>query len=478
VTQSSVWSPRQRLLTLGLLGLMTAVAFEGLAIPTIMPATVAELGGVELYGWAFSAFFLTNIVGVTLAGGDADSHGPGRSLVAGVVLFAAGLTISGLAPSMTLVIVGRAVQGLGAGAIGASVFAVIARAYLPTAMPRMVALLSSAWIIPGLVGPALAALIAEHFDWRWVFLALVPPVLLMGLLVIAPIARLGIPPARGGTRSGRRGPAAVALAAGSSVLLAGLSAGQALLAGMLVLAGGWVAIASLARLLPSGALRAAPGRPAVFALIFLVAFGFFGTETFVPLAVANVRGYTTTVGGLALSAAAVTWALGSWLPARLPGVSRGRIIGTGSAAIVVGIGVTALVVLPGLPVATAAFGWAIAGLGMGLAYSTLMLLVLQTAPPGEEGVSSAGAQLMFTLGTALGAGVAGAIVAFAEGTDVPLAAAIAGADGLMVLAVGLALLFAAVGRLPTGREGADRRSEESDGGVASPAGSVAPVKEP
>jgi MFS family permease len=152
--------------------------------------------------------------------------------------------------------------------------------------------------------------------------------------------------------------------------------------------------------------------------------------------------------------------------------------GTGSAAIVVGIGITALVVLPGLPVATAAFGWAIAGLGMGLAYSTLMLLVLQTAPPGEEGVSSAGAQLMFTLGTALGAGVAGAIVAFAEGTDVPLAAAIAGADGLMVLAVGLALLFAAVGRLPTGREGADRRSEESDGGVASPAGSVAPVKEP
>jgi predicted MFS family arabinose efflux permease len=270
----------------------------------------------------------------------------------------------------------------------------------------------------------------------------------------------------------------VALAAGSSALLAGLSAGQPLLAAVLVLAGAGVAVMSLGRLLPAGALRAAAGRPAIFALIFLVAFGFFGTETFVPLAVTNVRGFTTTVGGLALSAAAVTWALGSWLPARLVSVPRARIIAAGSAAIMVGIAVTALVVLPWLPIATAAFGWAIAGLGMGLAYSTLMLLVLQTAPPGEEGVSSAGAQLMFTLGTALGAGVAGAIVAFAEGTHLSLAGAIGGADGLMVAVVGVALVLAALGRLPTGREGADRRSEETDGGVASPAGSVAPFKEP
>lgn len=478
MTQSSIWSPRQRVLTLGLLGLMTAVAFEGLAIPTIMPATVAELGGLELYGWAFSAFFLTNIVGVTVAGGDADRHGPGRSFVGGVLLFATGLVISGFAPSMPVVIAGRAVQGLGAGAIGSIVYAVIARAYLPAAMPRMVALLSSAWVVPGLVGPALAGLVAEHLHWRWVFLGLVPAVVLMGLLVVAPIARIG--PAEAGRRGdGRgRGYAALALAAGSTLLLAGLSIGQPLLAAVLLIGGGGLAIAALRRLLPAGALRATAGRPAVFAFIFLVAFGFFGTETFVPLAVTDVRGSTTTVGGLALSAAAVTWALGSWLPARLVSVSRARIIGTGSAAIVLGIGVAALVVLPWLPIATAAVGWAIAGLGMGLAYSTLMLLVLQTAPPGEEGVSSAGSQLMFTLGTALGAGVAGAIVAFSEATAVPLGAAIGGADGLMALVVGVALVLALAGRLPTGREAIHRPSQGTEGGVASPAGSVAPFKEP
>ncbi|HET8586752.1 MAG TPA: MFS transporter, partial [Candidatus Limnocylindria bacterium] len=469
MTQSSVLSPAQRLLTVGLLGLMTAVAFEGLAIPTIMPATVDELGGIELYGWAFSAFFLTNIVGVTLAGADADRRGPGRSFVSGVGLFAAGLLISGLAPSMPIVIAGRAVQGLGAGAIGAIVFAVIARAYLPAAMPRMVALLSSAWVVPGLVGPALAGLIAEHLDWRWVFLALIPAVLLMGTAVVRPIARLGPPAFPPRAASGRRGIAALALAAGSALLLAGLSVAQIAIALTLVLAGGWLAVTAVRRLLPAGALRAAAGRPAVFALIFLVAFGFFGTETFVPLAVTSVRGSTTTIGGLALSAAAVTWAIGSWLPARLVDVSRGRIVGLGSAAIAAGIAVTALVVLPAPPIAIAAVGWAIAGLGMGFAYSTLMLLVLQTAPPGEEGASSAGAQLMFTLGTALGAGTAGAIVAVADVSDLPLAAAIAAADVLMLLVVGVGLLIALAGRLPTGREAAARSTPEAGSGVASPA---------
>ena len=471
----SLWSPpSQRLLTLGLLGLITAVAFEGMAIPTILPATVGELGGLELYGWAFSAFWLTNIVGVTLAGGDADLHGPARSFAAGIVLFAIGLVISGLAPSMPLVIAGRAVQGLGSGAIGAIVYAVIARAYAPAVMPRIVALLSSAWVVPGLFGPALAGLVAEHLDWRWVFLGLVPVALLIGAAVLTPVARLG-PAVTGRPANPRRNAfEALRLAGGSTLLLAALGLAQPLLAGLLLLAGAWLAVAALRHLLPAGTLLARRGRPAVFAVIFLIAFSFFGTEAFVPLAVTNVRGETTTVGGLALSAAAVTWALGSWLPARLLSVARSRIAAAGVGVIGLGIVVTAGVLLPGLPVAVAALGWAVAGLGMGLGYSTLTLLVLQTAPPGQEGASSAGLQLMFTLGTALGAGVAGALVGLSEVADLPLAEAIAAADGLMVVVIGLGLLL--VHRLPSGRE-ASSRAIPTEAGLASPAGSVAPYKE-
>ena len=62
------FAAERRLLTIGLIGLVTAAAFEGMAVPTVLPAMVSDLGGLDLYGWAFSAFWLTNIIGITLAG--------------------------------------------------------------------------------------------------------------------------------------------------------------------------------------------------------------------------------------------------------------------------------------------------------------------------------------------------------------------------------------------------------------------------
>lgn len=478
MSTTTIWAPERRVLTLGLLGLVTAVAFEGMAVPTVLPATVHELGGLGLYGWAFSAFFLTNIVGVTLAGSDADRHGPRRSFLAGLILFAVGLAISGLAPTMPIVIAGRTVQGFGAGAIGSIVYAVIARAYPSTVMARMIAMLSSAWVVPGLVGPALAGLVADQLDWRWVFLGLIPPVAVLGGFVLGPVGRIG--PAGEGRREPtaerrRRAVAALLLAAGSTLLLAGLSLRNPIAAAVpLVLGGGWLAAVTLLRLVPPGTLRAAKGRPAVFALIFLVAFGFFGTEAFVPLAVTDVRGSSTTIGGLALSAAAVTWALGAWLPARLTAVTRRGITAAGVLGILLGIGVVAMVLLPSMPVATAAVGWAIAGLGMGLAYSTLTWLVLQTAPAGSEGVSSAALQLMFTLGTAIGAGVAGALVATAEGASLGLGPAIAWADLVMLLVMLVAL--ATTRRLPAGAAPGGALPVEA--AAASPAGSMTGYEEP
>ncbi|MBA2634807.1 MAG: MFS transporter [Chloroflexi bacterium] len=96
-----------------------------MAVPTVLPALVADLGGLDRYGWAFSAFWLTNIVGITLAGSDADRRGPGRAFAIGVVLFAAGMVVSGIANDMLTVIAGRAIQGFGSGAIGSVVYAAI-----------------------------------------------------------------------------------------------------------------------------------------------------------------------------------------------------------------------------------------------------------------------------------------------------------------------------------------------------------------
>lgn len=473
-SQYGVWASERRLLTVGLIGLITAAAFEGMAVPTVLPAMVGELGGLELYGWTFSAFWLTNIVGITIAGSDADRHGPKRAFLIGLSLFAAGLVTAGLANGMFIVILGRAVQGLGSGAIASIVYVVIARAYGWRAVPRMIAFVSSAWVVPGLVGPPLAGLVADNLSWRWVFLGLVPPVVIMGAAVLMPIARLGRSVDSGaGAGRGRRALDAVGLALGSTMLLGALSGGNLLISLPLLLGGGVLTILALRRLVPPGTLRARAGLPAVVGLIFLFAFAFFGTDAFVPLAVTTVRGESTTVGGLALSAAAVSWAAGAWLPARLArrGLRRELVAG-GAALIAIGIAVSALVLLPQMPIVLAATGWAVAGLGMGLGYSTLAALVLQTAEPGQEGASSAAMQLMFTLGTAFGAGTGGALVALTEVTPLSLSAGIALADGLMIVAVLLALSLS--GRIPARAGGSGERHGEL---LASPAGALGGSRE-
>ena len=182
---------QRRALTIGLVLVITLVAFEALAVATALPETVAELGGVSLYGWAFSAFMLANLIGITVAGHQADTRGPATPLAAGLILFAAGLVICGAAPSMVLVVAGRAVQGLGAGAVPAVAYVAIGRGYPEAVRPRMFAVLSSVWVLPGIVGPGVAGFVAEHLSWRLVFLGLLPLVPLGGALLIPALRRLG-----------------------------------------------------------------------------------------------------------------------------------------------------------------------------------------------------------------------------------------------------------------------------------------------
>ena len=314
----------------------------------------------------------------------------------------------------------------------------------------------------------MAGWVADTLGWRWVFLGIVGPVLLMGIAVYPQLARLGAASrlGRAGRSDVRRGFDALRLAIGSTLLLAALSVGSIRIPGLdlelprvvvgllLAAAGMGLAVTSLRHLLPAGTLRLRRGRPSVFASVFAIAFAFFGTEAFVPLTVVEVRGESVTIGGLALSAAAVTWTTGSWLQARAAGLGVRRTLATTGAVLIgIGIVVTALVLLPDVPLVTVGLGWAIAGLGMGLAYSMLALLVLETATPGEEGFSSSGLQLMFTLGTAFGAGAGGSIVALAESGMLSLPSAIGIVDVLMLVLAALAVVVTLrVPRRPPSRD--------------------------
>jgi MFS family permease len=453
--------PERRLLTGGLVLIVTAVAFEGLAAPTILPATLEQLGGVALYGWAFSGFWLSNLVGITLAGAEADRRGIFRPFAMGAAAFSIGLVVAGLAPDMTWVVAGRIVQGLGAGAISSVTYVAIARGYPAAVQPRMIATISSAWVVPGLVGPALAGWVAEVGSWRWVFLGLAP-LLPLTALALAPALRHlpALPPSAGGRPAAGLAVVgdALLLAVGAGVALAGLSWGEPLPALALGAIGVAVAIAPARRLLPPGTLTARSERGATIAVIALVCVAFFGVEAFIPLAVASIRNAGTVAGGLALTAAALTWAAGSWLQARLA-TRRSRRAVTVAGLALIGAAMVPQALVPlsaAVPTWTAAAAWAVAGLGMGLSYSTLTLAVIESAPTGSEGGAIASAQLANTLGIAVGTGLAGAVVAMAAGGSLGLAPGVVMAD-LVMLAV-LLLALAAARRMPrrAGVQAADR----------------------
>lgn len=447
----SIWQPPLRRLTIGLVLVVVATAFEALAVATILPTTTAELGGLTWYGWTFSAFMLANLVGITVGGNETDRSGPARPFIAGTILFAGGLVVSGFAPSMPVIVAGRTSQGFGGGLLSAVAYASIARAYAVDLQPRMLATLSSAWVVPGLVGPGLASVVAEHAGWRWVFLGLAPLPALAACLVVPALRTFAgetVP-----TDGAARTRMAVQLALGSALALAGLgghgtwpaggSVVGAFAAGSLaLLVGGGAAVAALHRLLPPGTLHARPGLPAAVATMGLLNFAFFGTEAFVPLALVDVRGTSILVNGTALTAAALTWTAGAWLQVRLAETaSRVRVIVAGLAVLGCGLAGVLAVLAPSVPPGSAIAAWAIAGLGMGLAFTTCSAAILESAPAGQEGAASAALQLAQVLGAALATGIGGAIVA-APFAGVPPRAGIAAVDVLMLLVLVAAMATA------------------------------------
>lgn len=436
---ASLWAPEWRHLTIGLVLTVTLVASEALAVATVLPLVARDLQGLSLYGWVTSAFFLGTLVGIVVGGEQVDRRGPAAPFAAALVVFSAGLLAAGLAPAMWVVVVGRALQGVGAGAIPAVSYATIGRTIPHALRPRVFALLSTAWVVPGLAGPGLAAVVATAAGWRAVFLGLVPIVAITAIVPFRALRSLGAPP--GSAVAASRLVPALRVAIGAGLALAAL-AERSLLAVPLAACAAAVAARPLAGLLPRGTLIAGPGLPAAVLARGLLTFAFFGADTFVPLALVSVRHRSTALAGIALTAATLAWTAASWIQQRLVRRTSPRLlVGGGFCIVAAGIAGAAAALSPSTPAELAAVAWAVAGFGIGLAYSTLSLAVLREAPAGQEGTATSALQLSDNLGVALGAGLGGTAVALgaaagqkAEGIAVAYAIAAAAA----VVGIGVA----------------------------------------
>jgi MFS family permease len=419
-TLAGLWSPRHRRLTTGLVLSVTLVAFETLAISTVMPIVVRDLGGIELYGWVFSAFFLSSLVGIVVLGGLVDRMGPAIPFAIGMTFFAAGLALGGLAPSMEVLVAARLLQGFGGGAIAPTSYAAIGRTLPEPLRPGMFAVLATAWVVPGLIGPAIAGAAGEALGWRVVFLGLLPLIIVAAGLAMPALLAIG-PPAPDelgrrptGGEAMRRLPFAIAVAVGAGLLLAGLSADALPLLIALSALGLVIGIPALRRLEPPGTLTARRGMPAAILVRGLMTFAFFAVYAYIPFALVEIRGMSTAEAGLALTSATVAWTGGAWVTARLVDrFGEAWLIRVGLALLVLGLLASLLVLTPAVPPIVGVLTFGLAGFGIGIAYSPISLIVLGLSPPAQLGAATSGLQLADVLGEAIATGVTGAILAAA-----------------------------------------------------------------
>jgi MFS family permease len=439
---SSILSGPYRVATAGIVLVVTLLAFEAMAVGTVMPVTARELHGLSLYAWSFSAFLIASLPANVVAGGWADRVGPGKPLMTSLATFVGGLVIAGTAPQMWVFVAGRAVQGLGAGVAGVAIYVVVARVYPEALRPRVFAALSAAWVVPSLVGPAVAGFVAEHLHWRAVFLGLIPLVVPAMMMLIPSIRDSGGDAARTPRRGRVR--AALALAGGAAALLFAVE--HVRWPVLLVAAAGVAGLAfGLPRLLPAGSLTLRRGLPTVISTRGLLAGAFFGTEAFIPLALTSLHGFTPTRAGVTLTIGAIGWSIGSWYQGRARRPHQ-ALVAIGSVLIALGVvGIAAGVPMNGWLAVPA---WVVAGGGMGLAYSSLSVLTLNLSTPADQGVNSAALQISDTLGGALVIGAAGTLVTGFGTARLGLGLAVAGA---LTTVIAVFAVFAAL-RVSEGRQ--------------------------
>ncbi|MCA9860188.1 MAG: MFS transporter, partial [Thermomicrobiales bacterium] len=387
---------RFRPITFGMVSLTILIAYQSLAVTTAMPTVADALNGLSLYAMAFAAPMATGVIGMVTAGLWCDRWGPAGPLGAGVALFIIGMLLVGFAPRMEIVVLGRAIHGLGAGLLLVSLYVVIGRAYPESLRPGVFVAMSAAWVVPSIVGPTIAGLTVQHFDWRWVFLSM-PILALPAAFLVRPALRMLDEHAPDPDWNQRAALVkigwSVLAALGAAALhyggerrdILGFALIGAALAGLVL---------SSPKLLPQGTFRASRGLPTVFILRGLVGAAFIGSEIYLPLLLSRERDFSPAMAGSILTIGGVTWFAGSWFRGRFDTrIEPATFIKAGSLSLLIGIVSVTLLVWERVPVLVGVLGWGFSGLGMGLIYSSLSLLTLQLSPQAEQGKNSSALQV-------------------------------------------------------------------------------------
>lgn len=393
------------------------VALDSTIVSTAMPSIVGNLGGFSLYAWVPSVYLLVTAVTTPIYGKLSDLFGRKRILFAGIGLFLLGSILSGAAPTMLTLILFRAIQGLGAGAVQPTTMTIIGDIFTLEQRAKYQGLFGSVWGISSVIGPLVGGLLVDNAGWRWVFYINVP----IGLLAVGMLATyFHERPVHREHRIDIAGVSYLTFML-TSLLLFLIEGGQSwawisVQSGVLIL----ISVISLILFVRQESRAPEPAIPldlftqriiAVSAVgAFFAGVVMIGISYEVPLFVQGVQGLDAVRAGFSLAPMSIGWPLASAFSARMAIRFGYRITATsGMLAVLVGV-VLLLTVTAATPYwVIAAFSF-VSGLGMGMS-STPMLVAVQSAVAWvRRGVATATNLFVRSFGQVVGLAVMGAII--------------------------------------------------------------------
>jgi EmrB/QacA subfamily drug resistance transporter len=403
--------PRRRAVTAGLLLGMSLGALEATVIGTAMPTVIATLGGLAHYSWVFAAYLLTSTASVPIWGRLSDLYGRRRLYLAGIIVFIVGSALSGAATTMTELIVYRAIQGLGAGAVIPLSMTIVGELYALEERARTQALFSGVWGVASIAGPLVGGYITDVLSWRWVFYLNLP----FGLLAIA-IFWSAYPAKTQTTESRVDWIGSILLFTGVTALLVALGdvTDDALpwYAATLVMLAAFVIVERRVAdpVMPLDLFRHLVVSRSLL-VVFMTGMAMFGAIAFVPLFVQVAMGGTATQAGQVLTPLFLGWVATSIAGARLTVRIGYRPVAILGGALLTAAFVALALVDSGTPMRVLLAIVFALGSGMGFSMLSLLLAVQHGVDRSLLGVATSLNQFARSVGAAVGVAIMGAILA-------------------------------------------------------------------
>lgn len=393
-------------------------ALDALVMTAAMPTIIAELGGLHLYAWTYTAYFMARAVALPIFGKLSDMYSSKNLFLFSITLFLLASMAAGFSQSMGFLVVTRVFQGLGCGGIFALVYVVLSEVSSPSQRAKTISFASVVWGISSLVGPTLGGFLVTWFSWRWIFFINIP----LGLVSLFGVAVY--------FKEFREKTTGKDLDILGATLLSGFILG---LLTLIITGGRELPIASVPYILIAiitiimgiwfyrVEVRAenpvlnfsffkSPTYTLGNVLVFFSSFAIFSLFAYAPILLQGALSQTPLQVGYAMVSLSIGWSISSFIAGRnMNTIGQKRSTFIGAVLVVVGTGMTLHFSLTtGMVECFIAF--LIVGFGMGFVSLTTLLVVQNSVEPKDLGTATSFHQFSRTMGGTIGVGLCGGVV--------------------------------------------------------------------